>query len=608
MATLPQRPLGKQGMMAGMQGYGCMGLTAFYGKPVSDEQGVAVMQKAFDLGVTMFDTAEVYVQKIGDKKYYNEELVGKFAAKVGRDKIQIATKYMPGGPKQACSSRNLKDSVARSLQLLGTDYIDLYYLHRVPDEPGILEAWMTSAKELVAEGKVKYLGLSEATPDEIRRAHAIHPLTAIQQEYSLLVRSLEASVVPVCRELGIAIVAYSPLCRGFATAKVKKADDWAKIGNEGGAKGGFQEQAVPMLAGDNIEKNAALLAPVEVAAEKNGATPSQVSLAWVQAQGDDIFPIPGTTKIENLTSNVEGAHLSLKLDKAVFVQLSKDVDVNAIQGDRYIPAYMVYTIEGKASARKDVGGKKIVFYDMVVSNNAARIRLWLKYKQVPDVETKLVTYAELKTEEYKKANPLQKVPGLILADGTTVFESNVILSFLEDKYSSSGPTFKPPTPEARCHMELLCRIHDLYIASPNCTQPGFSHTQGSMYLSGMDLKTRAAKVAEIWQQLTWLNDHMKAPYMCGDAVSLADFTWYPTTIFMEFMLPRVFEWPDIFNKEGGPFPKIYAWWQMLTAKKEFADVRNDIYGILAEMEGGGHFKHIIDEVKADTTGLKFKYP
>jgi len=154
-------------------------------------------------------------------------------------------------------------------------------------------------------------------------------------------------VVPVCRKLGIGIVAYSPLCRGFASAKVKKAEDWSKIGHEGGASGGFATTAVPMLSGDNVEKNAALLAPVEVVAEKNGVAPSEVSLAWVHAQGDDIFPIPGTTKIENLTSNVAGAHLALKLDKAIFVQLSKDVDVTSIQGTRYMESMMWRTLDGK---------------------------------------------------------------------------------------------------------------------------------------------------------------------------------------------------------------------------------------------------------------------
>merc|ERR1712194_601966 len=150
-----------------------------------------------------------------------------------------------------------------------------------------------------------------------------------------------SSVVPVCRELGIGIVAYSPLCRGFASLKVKKEEEWAKLGNEGNASG----KMYPMLAGDNLEKNAALLAPVEVVAEKNGVTPSQVSLAWVHAQGDDIFPIPGTTKIDNLTSNVAGAHLALKLDKDVFAQLGKDVDVTSIQGDRKL--HMGDTIDGK---------------------------------------------------------------------------------------------------------------------------------------------------------------------------------------------------------------------------------------------------------------------
>merc|ERR1712187_107362 len=158
------------------------------------------------------------------------------------------------------------------------------------------------------------------------------------------------------------------------------------------------------------------------------------------------------------------------------------------------------------------------------------------------------------------------------SDGVTVFESYVILEYLEDKYRAHKPSFKPCTPEGRQLMEILIRCHDLYISSPNCTAPGFSHSQGAMYLSygfhgearGMDIKTRAAKVLEIWKQLTWLNDQVEGPYLCGEKVSLADFTWYPTTIFMEFMFPRVFGWPDIFRDEEGAFPKIAKWWKKLT--------------------------------------------
>lgn len=193
---------------------------------------------------------------------------------------------------------------------------------------------MTTVKALVQEGKIKYVGISEATPDEIRRAHAIHPLSAVQQEWSLIIRNLEEDVVPTCRELGIGVVAYSPLCRGFTSALVKSNEDWTKIGNEGGAAAGFQA-ICPHLTGDNLSSNASLLAPLEVAAAEAGVTAAQLSLAWLQAQGEDVFPIPGTTKVANLESNVKGAGLALTLDKGIFDKLSVDVDYKKVAGERY---------------------------------------------------------------------------------------------------------------------------------------------------------------------------------------------------------------------------------------------------------------------------------
>lgn len=262
--------------------------------------------------------------------------------------------------------------------------------------------------------------------------------------------------------------------------------------------------------------------------------------------------------------------------------------------------------------------RKAVFYDMIHSNNGARIRLWLNLKQglEAEIETRMLTYPELKGEEFAAVNPLKKIPGLIRSDGVVVFESFVILEYLEDKYSHLQPSFKPATPEGRQHMNLLIRCHDLYVASPNCTAPGFSHSQGAMYLSygwhgadrGMDLPTRAAKLAEIWKQLTFLNDQIVGPYLVGENVSLADFTWYPTTIFMEFMLPRVFGWPDIFRDEGNHLPKLAKWWMKLTDEPAFAKVREQIFDYWVGMEEKGQFAPIVDEIKNDTTSLKFKYP
>lgn len=233
--------MGKQGFKTSMQGYGCMGLTAFYGAALEYEDGVKVLEKAYELGVTHFDSAEMYAGKnAAGEDRHNEVLLGKFLKKVGRDKVTFATKYFPGDEvKQACSEETVRATVEASLQRLEEPSIDLYYLHRIPSMDG-LKSWMTTAKKLVEEGKIKYLGISEATPEEIRVAHAIHPLTAVQQEWSLVVRNLEKDLVPTCRELGIAIVAYSPLCRGLTSGLVKKPEDWSKIGREGGAATGFQ--------------------------------------------------------------------------------------------------------------------------------------------------------------------------------------------------------------------------------------------------------------------------------------------------------------------------------------------------------------------------------
>ena len=200
----------------------------------------------------------------------------------------------------------------------------------------------------------------------------------------------------------------------------------------------------------------------------------------------------------------------------------------------------------------------------VHSNNAARIRLWLSLKGAAAqdvVKTKMVKYPDLQSAEFAKINPLKKVPALVRGDGTTVFESAVILSYLEDRYQSLGPPMVPATPEARQEMELLIRVHDLYIASPNCTAPGFSHSQGAMYLSygwhgaarGMDLPTRAAKMAEIWKQLNWLEAKKQSsspsPFLVSDQLTLADMTWFPTCVFMEFLLPRFFGWPHLFDPQ-----------------------------------------------------------
>jgi glutathione S-transferase len=244
------------------------------------------------------------------------------------------------------------------------------------------------------------------------------------------------------------------------------------------------------------------------------------------------------------------------------------------------------------------------------------------------IESRVVQYPDLQTPAFAAVNPLKKVPALIRADGETVFESAVILNYLEDKYADAGPSMKPDTPEGRQLMELMIRIHDLYIASPNCTAPGFSHSQGAMYLStawhgtdrGMDLPTRAAKIGEIWKHLSWLEANMSSdgPYLLpGTSPTLADFTWFPTAVFMEFMLP-MFGWPDVFDASKGsatPFPKLAKWYDGLkssdsgvTGALAFSSVHETVWGYWVSMKAEGQFEPIVAELQSEeASGLKFAY-
>jgi glutathione S-transferase len=271
----------------------------------------------------------------------------------------------------------------------------------------------------------------------------------------------------------------------------------------------------------------------------------------------------------------------------------------------------------QAQKKQPPPGGKPVFFDMVHSNNAARIRIFIRKKGLDgEVDSKMILYPDLQKPEYLKINPCKKVPAFIQADGACLFESNVILGFLEDKYSSVGPNFTPTTPEARALVQLFCRIHDLYIASPNITQPGYSHTQGSMYLAPyatqwcpaervMDMKTRTDKLAEIWKQLSWLEANLVGPYCAGSEMTTADMTWYPTLIFMEYMLPRVFEWPEVFH-EDVHFPRLRQWFELLSSDEVCSEVRENIWNYWVTKDQEGQFDSIRSELKG--TSLKYKYP
>ncbi|MEU1916628.1 aldo/keto reductase [Streptomyces massasporeus] len=310
-------------------GLGCMGMSAFYGT-ADEEEGVATIRHALDLGVNFLDTAQMY------GPLTNESLVGE-AIRGRRDEYVIATKFnyrmddaVPGdistvGPQDG-SAEHVRSSVHGSLKRLGTDHIDLYYQHRVdPNVP--IEETVGALGELVAEGKVRYIGLSEASAQTIRRAHAVHPVTAVQSEYSLWSRDVEAEVLPACRELGIGFVPYSPLGRGFLAGRFTSPDDldvndWRRQN--------------PRFQDANLEANLRLAAKVkEIAAEK-GVTPAQLAISWVLAQGEDLVPIPGTKRRTYLEQNA--AAVDIDLTKGDLARI--DAELPEAAGERYDEAGM----------------------------------------------------------------------------------------------------------------------------------------------------------------------------------------------------------------------------------------------------------------------------
>ena len=310
-------------------GLGCMGMSAFYGS--SDEgEAMATTRRALELGIDFLDTAQLY------GPLTNEELVGR-AIKGKRDQYVIATKFArnidnakPGdmstvGPVDG-SPAYVKRSVEGSLQRLGTDHVDLYYQHRVdPNTP--IEETVGAMAELVEEGKVLHLGLSEAGPETIRRAHAVHPITALQTEYSLWTRDPEAEILPTCRELGIGFVPYSPLGRGFLTGRFNSPDDFEE--------GDFR-RSNPRFERANFEANQRIVAKVSEIAEEKGVTAAQLALAWVLAQGDDIVPIPGTRRRNYLEENAAATEVELTGEDLARIE----AELPEVSGDRYAPEGM----------------------------------------------------------------------------------------------------------------------------------------------------------------------------------------------------------------------------------------------------------------------------
>ncbi|KAL9450814.1 hypothetical protein AB3S75_012534 [Citrus x aurantiifolia] len=337
---IPRVKLGGQGFEVSKLGFGCMGLTGMYNDPVPDEVGISIIKHAFDQGITFFDTADVY-----GPNNANELLVGKALKQFPRERVQLATKFgvvkfdvsglvINGTPEyvRACCEASLKR--------LDVEYIDLYYQHRV-DTTVPIEDTMGELKKLVEEGKIKYIGLSEASPDTIRRAHAVHPVTALQMEWSLWTRAIEDEIVPLCRELGIGIVPYSPLGRGFFGGKASVES--------------LPASSIltwhPRFSGENIDKNKILYLRLQKLAEKHECNPAQLALAWILHQGDDVAPIPGTTKIKNLDDNI--GSLRVKLTNEDLDEISSVIPINEVAGDGVIGGLLRYSWKFANTPAKD---------------------------------------------------------------------------------------------------------------------------------------------------------------------------------------------------------------------------------------------------------------
>ncbi|KAI9815130.1 MAG: hypothetical protein M1827_002973 [Pycnora praestabilis] len=330
--TLPTRQLGKNGPHVTALGFGAMGLSAFYGTPESDEERFKVLDRAYEKGELNWDSADIYAD--------NEDLIGKWFKRTGkRNEIFLATKFAnrmnEKGEREIISSPEyVKEACAKSLKRLGIETIDLYYCHRLDGKTPV-EKTVEAMAELKKEGKIKYLGLSEISSESLRRAHAVHPISAVQIEYSPFTMDIEdpkIGLLQTCRELGVATIAYSPLGRGFITGQYKSPKDFEE--------GDFRSFS-PRFSEENFPKNLKLVDHISELAKKKGCTAGQLTLAWLMAQGNDIIPIPGTKKLKYLDENL-GA-LDVKLTAEENKEIRQAIEKAEVHGERY-PSAMMHTL------------------------------------------------------------------------------------------------------------------------------------------------------------------------------------------------------------------------------------------------------------------------